>query len=571
MIRLGTVEKSDRPMSIHHLEKIEDTMVGAFTRSSTTDFFDPEKHDGLLFDSGAALNVCPKHYADEIPIRPLPDTCHLRIANGQRMQTYGLRTVGYELTDRRRKAHLYVDYVVCDADRPILSVVRLLESGWSIRLKGKQRFMVKDDVKIELTTHRGLLYVNPMYRLPPERTTPPKHIGFVYHIIPHKPKTIYIGPIQRTDKDHWKLENGYLIRVHRKWRKALFEPREQREMPITFEKLLGQRTTTIEYEDGHVETIDDNWLTSANPTRCAPRGLWWRGTTKIRHKPLIDEPFTARRPMTTTATNHEISAQPSTPLGLEPNHKHDYWENVDGKWKRHHVIPRTRLYRPGAEQRPKEQGPPQTLVRGRRTIMQFSDGSMMDHHDDWTKGEDELENETRRWTGITEFSNRDESEEVQEAIPDDPEQLRETQPARGLPVPRQPSQHEREEHELTHLPFRAWCKTCVAAKARQAYHTKQPDRRDCLQLDFGFFTEGNRQDAVLVVTLDVVQHCYVRRNTRPNRSSDLYYHSYTKQVEHTHTPIQTDDEEATKALAKAVSRRIGIPTFTSPAYSSGSL
>ena len=423
MIRLGTVEKSDRPMSFHHLEKIEDTMVGAFIGSSTTDFFDPEKHDGLLFDSGAALNVCPKHYADEIPIRPLLDTCNLRTANGQQLQTYGLRTVGYELTDRRRKIHLYVDYVVCDADRPILSVVRLLESGWSIRLKGKQRFMVKDDVNIELTTHRGLLYVNPMYRLPPERTTPPKHIGFVYHIIPHKPKTIYIGPIQRTDKDHWKLENGYLIRVHRKWRKALFEPREQREMPITFEKLLGQRITTIEFEDGHVETIDDNWLTSANPTRCAPRGLWLRGTTKIRHKPLIDEPFTARRPMTSTATNHETSAQPSTPPGLEPNHKHDYWENVDGKWKRHHVIPRTRLYRPGAEQRPNEQGPPQTLVGGRRTIMHFSDGSMMEHHDDWTKGDDELENETRRWTGITEFSNRDESEEVREAIPDDPEQL----------------------------------------------------------------------------------------------------------------------------------------------------
>ena len=47
--------------------------------------------------------------------------------------------------------------------------------------------------------------------------------------------------------------------------------------------------------------------------------------------------------------------------------------------------------RPGAEQRPSEQGPPETLVRGRRTIMQFSDGSMMEHHDDWTKGDDELE------------------------------------------------------------------------------------------------------------------------------------------------------------------------------------
>ena len=69
---------------------------------------------------------------------------------------------------------------------------------------------------------------------------------------------------------------------------------------------------------------------------------------------------------------------------------------------------------------------------------------MIDHHDDWTKRDYELENETRRWTGgITEFSNRDESEEVQEAISDDPEQLRETQPARGLPIPRQPSQPER--------------------------------------------------------------------------------------------------------------------------------
>ena len=75
MIRLGTGETSDRPMSIHHREKIEDTMVGTFIGSSTTEPFDPEKHDVLLFDSGAALNVCPKH--------PLPDTCNLRIANGQ--------------------------------------------------------------------------------------------------------------------------------------------------------------------------------------------------------------------------------------------------------------------------------------------------------------------------------------------------------------------------------------------------------------------------------------------------------------------------------------------------------
>ena len=151
--------------------------------------------------------------------------------------------------------------------------------------------------------------------------------------------------------------------------------------------------------------------------------------------------------------------------------------------------------------------------------------------------------------------------------------LNNSEPARGLPVPRQPSQHEREEHELTHLPFRAWCKTCVAAKARQAYHTKQPDRRYCLQLDFGFLTEGNRQDAVLVVT-DARTGCCAALLCETKHTTETlirFVLSFIYETGRTHTPIQTDDEEATKSSAKAVSRRIGIPTFTSPAYSRGSL
>ena len=67
MIRLGSFGMSDKSTPIHYLEK---TMNEAFIGSSTTELFDPEKHDGLLFDSGAALNVCPKRYAEEIPIQP---------------------------------------------------------------------------------------------------------------------------------------------------------------------------------------------------------------------------------------------------------------------------------------------------------------------------------------------------------------------------------------------------------------------------------------------------------------------------------------------------------------------
>ena len=112
---------------------------------------------------------------------------------------------------------------------------------------------------------------------------------------------------------------------------------------------------------------------------------------------------------------------------------------------------------------------------------------------------------------------------------------------------------------MTHLPFRAWCKTRVAAKARQAYHTKQPDRRDCLQLDFGFLTEGNRQDAVLVVT-DARTGCCAALLCETKHTTETlirFVLSFKNETGRTHTPIQTDDEEATKALAKAVSRRIG--------------
>ena len=203
---------------------------------------------------------------------------------------------------------------------------------------------------------------------------------------------------------------------------------------------------------------------------------------------------------------------------------------------------------------------------------------MMEHHDDWTKGDDELKNGTRKWRGITEFSNRNEdrdaSEEIQEAIPDDPEQLRETQPARGLPVPRQPSQHERKEHELTHLPFRTWCKKLVLLRKR--------DRRIIRNSQIGeiaynliLVSSPKATDRMqsLVVT-DARTGCCAALLCETKHTTETlirFVLSFIYETGRTRTPIQTDDEESTKALAKATSRRIGIPTFTSPGYSSGSL
>ena len=46
---------------------------------------------------------------------------------------------------------------------------------------------------------------------------------------------------------------------------------------------------------------------------------------------------------------------------------------------------------------------------------------------------------------------------------------------RGLPSPNEPSQQERDLHDLTHLPYRRWCSVCVQAK-RQTLTTSYDSR-----------------------------------------------------------------------------------------------
>ena len=56
-------------------------------------------------------------------------------------------------------------------------------------------------------------------------------------------------------------------------------------------------------------------------------------------------------------------------------------------------------------------------------------------------------------------------------------------------IPASPSDEEKREHALTHIPFRAWCPLCIAHKARQDHHRQDghPTSTDSLvSFDFGF-------------------------------------------------------------------------------------
>ena len=72
--------------------------------------------------------------------------------------------------------------------------------------------------------------------------------------------------------------------------------------------------------------------------------------------------------------------------------------------------------------------------------------------------------------------------------------VEEAEVARGVRDPGQPTQAERDEHDLTHCPFRAWCGSCVRGQAKDDPHRKVAGEfaeSDVtrVSMDYCFFTE----------------------------------------------------------------------------------
>ena len=48
---------------------------------------------------------------------------------------------------------------------------------------------------------------------------------------------------------------------------------------------------------------------------------------------------------------------------------------------------------------------------------------------------------------------------------------------RKVPDPGQPSKADREQHELTHIPFRSWCVHCVRGRGQSDHHAHRKNPR----------------------------------------------------------------------------------------------
>ena len=220
-----------------------------------------------------------------------------------------------------------------------------------------------------------------------------------------------------------------LIRFHERPRTTLFSPQEaKRDLTIPLERLKPDRLTTAKFKDGLQVEYKDQWtlhpsgkkIRLAEVDKRAKTDERWTGWTEFALEPLSGE-----------GQEHPVDRTRRT---------EDFWEKRGHSWIRHHVVLRTALYEPGVE----PHGPSgDELENTRKTVVTYENGVSETLEDDWRKiGKKEL---SRLWKGYTSFNGKLDHYYT--------EATSEAKRAKGLRQVKAPTELERREHELTHLPF----------------------------------------------------------------------------------------------------------------------
>ena len=75
--------------------------------------------------------------------------------------------------------------------------------------------------------------------------------------------------------------------------------------------------------------------------------------------------------------------------------------------------------------------------------------------------------------------------------------------AKGLKVPKEPTDQEREAHNMTHVPYATWCPICVKAKGKEDHHKTCVLKDPAIQVDFNFGGTSGSVLRVLLTACDV--------------------------------------------------------------------
>jgi len=113
----------------------------------------------VLFDSGAAANVCPENFASEWPLLPLTEPPPpLKAISGDFLNILGRRLVGMTFGN----VEMFIHFYVCESiPYAIVSVARLLKQGYHVEMGPDYKTLrTPNDQLIPIEQHGSLLYLN---------------------------------------------------------------------------------------------------------------------------------------------------------------------------------------------------------------------------------------------------------------------------------------------------------------------------------------------------------------------------------------------------------------------------
>ena len=137
-----------------------------------------------------------------------------------------------------------------------------------------------------------------------------------------------------------------------------------------------------------------------------------------------------------------------------------------------------------------------------------------------------------------------------------------TERQKGLQDPQMPSKLEVQEHELTHLPFRNWCRHCVRGRGKEFPHRRVGDDASMPELHADMCLLGDENDPGNTVPVLVVRERSSRMTMAvPSKTTNTYISkrvvAFMKEVSVVHGDVlvRSDQEPAMKAILSEVGAR----------------
>ena len=129
--------------------------------------------------------------------------------------------------------------------------------------------------------------------------------------------------------------------------------------------------------------------------------------------------------------------------------------------------------------------------------------------------------------------------------------------------PKLPGEAEIREHQLTHLPFRSWCRHCVRGRGKDLPHKKLQDEPGMIELHADLCFLGDENDPGNTVPVFVMRERTTRMTLAavvPSKSTNTYITkrivAFMKEigVVHGDVLVKTDQEPAIMSIIEEAGR-----------------